>query len=171
VSAHGTYATIDGTPAVSFERRLVHPIDAVWRGITDPAELEHWFPCAVELDLRVGGAMSFDFAPDFTLDGEVLELDPPRRFGFRWGADVLRFELAEEGGGTRLVMVHLLHDEGAPAAAKTAAGWHLCLDALERRLAGKQPGPAPAGVSPEWRERYDEYLAGGVPAGAEVPGA
>ena len=148
MSAHGTYATIDGTPAVRFERHLVHPIDAVWRGITDPAELEHWFPCAVELDLRVGGAMTFDFSPDFSLDGEVLELDPPRRFVFRWGADVLRFELAEEGGGTRLVMVHLLHDEGEPAAAKTAAGWHLCLDALERRLAGEQPGPAPAGVSP-----------------------
>ena len=118
MSAHGTYATIDGTPAVRFERQLVHPIDAVWRGITDPAELEHWFPCAVELDLRVGGAMSFDFAPDFALDGEVLELDPPRRFVFRWGADVLRFELAEEGGGTRLVMVQLLHDEGEPAAAR-----------------------------------------------------
>ena len=100
----------------------------------------------------------------------MLELDPPRRFVFRWGADVLRFELAEEGGGTRLVMVHLLHDEGEPAAAKTAAGWHLCLDALERRLAGEQPGRRRR-ASRRVAERYDEYLAAGVPAGAEVPGA
>ena len=67
-------------------------------------------------------------------------------------------------------MVHVLEEEGEAAAAKTAAGWHLCLDALERRLAGAHEGDAPAGISPQWLERYDEYVAAGLPSGAEVPG-
>jgi len=169
VSEHGTYATIDGVPAVRFERDLSRPIEAVWRAVTDPTELEHWFPCGVELELRVGGPMRFTFTPDLVLDGEVLALEPPRRFAFRWGTDVLRFELAAKGAGTQLVLVQLLHDEGEPSAARTAAGWHLCLDALARRLAGAQPGPAPAGPSPQWHARYDEYVAAGMPAGAEIP--
>ena len=59
----------------------------------------------------------------------------------------------------------MLLTEGAEAAARTAAGWHLCLDAL----AGAA-GAAPDGPSPEWRERYAEYIARGFPAGAPVPG-
>jgi uncharacterized protein YndB with AHSA1/START domain len=170
MSAHGTYTQVDGKPAVRFERDLRHPREAVWRMVTEPAELAHWFPCEVELDLRVGGAMRFVFAPDFELDGEVLECDEPSRFAFRWGRDVLTFALEEHGPGTRLTMVHVLEEEGAPGAAKTAAGWHLCLDALAARLDGTHAGPAPEGASPEWRARYEDYIAAGVPAGAEVPG-
>ena len=33
---HGTYETLDGRPAVRFERRLEHPVDVVWRA-DDPA--------------------------------------------------------------------------------------------------------------------------------------
>ena len=80
MSAHGTYEEEDGRPAVRFQRSLRQPVDAVWRVITDPGELGHWFPCAVELELRVGGPMTFTFAPGETQSGEVLELDPPRVF-------------------------------------------------------------------------------------------
>lgn len=169
MSAHGTYETVDGNPAVRFERRLAYPVEAVWRTITEPAELAHWFPCAVEVELRVGGDMRFIFSPDFALAGEVLELEPPHRFTFLWGKDTLRFELMPHADGTLLTMVHVLDEEGAPAAAKTAAG-HLCLDAMERRLAGSRSGDAPSGPSPEWLARYDEYRAAGVPSGADVPG-
>ena len=170
MSAHGTYTAQDGQPAVRFERELRHPPEAVWRMLTEPAELAHWFPCEVELDVRVGGALRFIFSPDFELDGEVLECEPPSRFAFRWGADVLFFTLYPVTGGTQLEMVHVLNQEGAEGAAKTAAGWHLCLDALEARLDGTHDGPPPEGPSPAWRARYAEYQAAGVPSGAEVPG-
>jgi uncharacterized protein YndB with AHSA1/START domain len=168
MSRHGIYTEVDGHPGVRFERHLKHPVEAVWRSVTDPGELAHWFPCAVELDLRPGGAMRFTFSPDFVLDGEVLELDPPRRFAFRWGTDILRFELTPEDGGTRLVLLHALVEEGREAAAKTAAGWHVCLDALGETVAGRG-GAAPGGPSPEWRAHYDAYVAAGMPSGADVP--
>ena len=98
----------------------------------------------------------------------LRELDPPRRLAFLWGGDLLRFELEPDGDGTRLTLVHVLLDEGADAAARTAAGWHVCLAALERTLAGRAAA-APDGPSPEWRERYAEYVALGFPAGAPVP--
>jgi uncharacterized protein YndB with AHSA1/START domain len=170
MTAHGTYTQVDGKPAVRFERELRHPPETVWRLITDPGELAHWFPCAVELDLRVGGAMRFVFPEDMVLDGEVLTCEPPAAFAFRWGADRLDFTLEPRGAGTLLTLVHVLEEEGAPGAAKTAAGWHLCLDALAARADGAQPGQAPAGPTPEWRERYAEYVAAGVPEGAEIPG-
>ncbi|UGS36499.1 SRPBCC family protein [Capillimicrobium parvum] len=171
MTQHGIYTTVDDRPAVRFDRRLPHPVAAVWRGVTDPGELAHWFPCAVELDgLRPGAAMRFDFGGGFVLDGEVLELDVPRRFAFRWGKDVVRLELDPDGDdATLLSFVHVLHEEGEDAAAKTMAGWHVCLDAMEAALAGAPIAPS-GGPSPERRRRYDEYVAAGVPAGAAIPG-
>jgi hypothetical protein len=54
-------------------------------------------------------------------------------------------------------------------AARDSAGWHVCLDRLERLLAGDQD-PVASGANGEWRELYDEYQRRGAPAGAQVPG-
>lgn len=172
MTAHGTYTTVDDRPAVRFERRLPHPVAAVWHAVTEPGELAHWFPCAVELgELRPGAPLRFDFGEGFTLDGEVLELDPPRLLAFSWGEDRVRIELAPDGAATRLTFLHVLHTEGADAAAKTMAGWHVCLDALEQAVAGTPAEPSPGGPTPDWQRRYDEYVAAGVPSGAAIPGA
>jgi uncharacterized protein YndB with AHSA1/START domain len=169
MSEHGTYETVDGKPAVRFERRLAHPIERVWRSVTEPAELAHWFPSEVSGELRLGGRLRFSFPghelPD--TEGEITELDPPRRLAFWWGTELLRFELERDGDGTLLRLTHVL---SAPdQAARDAAGWHVCLDRLERSLGGEDmtaPGPEPTG---EWQEHYDAYEARGLPTGAEIP--
>jgi uncharacterized protein YndB with AHSA1/START domain len=166
----GTYVELDGRPALRFERRLAHPVDAVWRAVTEPEELAQWFPAAVEVEPRPGGAMAFHFpggeAPDSA--GEVLEHDPPRVFAFRWNDDELRFELEADGGdGCVLRFTHIL--DARDRAARDAAGWHVCLDQLERRLAGAGDGPA-TGPTEDWRGLYEDYVARGLPSGAEIPG-
>jgi uncharacterized protein YndB with AHSA1/START domain len=169
---HGTYQPVDGRPALHFERRLAHPVERVWRAVTEPEELGHWFPNNVEVDLRVGGRMRFVF-PEGTdyppMDGEVLELDPPRRFAFTWGEDELRIELEpiDDGQGCLLRFTDVFVQEDK--AARDAAGWHVCLDTLEKFMAGEdheQPGDRP---SDEWQAHYDEYQRRGVPSGAEIP--
>ncbi len=170
MTARGTYRTIGDAPAVRFERWLPHPVERVWRAVTEPEHLRHWFPCEVDVELRAGGAMRFTYAPDSTDEGEVLEALPPTTFAFRWGKDVLRLELAAHDDGTRLTMTHILNEEGAGSAAKVAAGWELCLDALAEHAAGRHDGPAPGGPSPAWLELYEAYIAAGMPSGAEVPG-
>ena len=167
---HGTYETVDGRPAVRFERRLRHPVETVWRAVTEPDELRHWFPATVSLEPRAGGRIEFASEDSPTTEGEVTAFEPPQRFAFTWGGSFLSIELAPEDGGAacRLTFTHVLEER--EAAARDAAGWHVCLDRLEDRLAGRA-AEAPGGdATEEWREHYDEYRRRGVPEGAPVPG-
>jgi uncharacterized protein YndB with AHSA1/START domain len=169
---YGAYETIENQPALRFERRLSHPVETVWRAITESDELEHWFPSRVEVDeLRLGAEMTFRFenmpldAPS-EMAGRVTEFDPPRRFAFYWGEDHLRFELEPVAGSEDACLLRLtVLLDGREKAARDSAGWHVCLDRLERQLAG-----ADAGGREAWRELYEEYQRRGVPAGAPIPG-
>jgi uncharacterized protein YndB with AHSA1/START domain len=171
----GSYETIERRPALRFERRLSHPIDSVWRAITEPGELEHWFPCLIEVDeLRAGAEMNFRFEHmpldlPSTMTGRVTAFHPPRQFAFDWGEDHLDFELEPIAGedACRLRLTVLLGFR--EKASRDGAGWHVCLDRLERLLGGED-GPAATGASDRWRRLYDEYQRRGVPAGAAIPG-
>ena len=166
---YGTYETIDDRPALTFERRLAHPVPRVWQAVTDPAELAAWFPSAVSGQVAPGGALTFDFPDgDMKLEGEVVEFDPPRRFAFTFGDDVLRIELDAVGDGC-LLRFTCIFDE-SERASRDAAGWHVCLDRLEQHLGGtptQGPGSEP---TPDWRGFYEEYQRRGLPAGAPLPG-
>ena len=62
MNTYGAYDTIENRPALSFERRLSHPVDVVWRAITKSEELEHWFPSRVDVDeFEPGAEMTFTF--------------------------------------------------------------------------------------------------------------
>jgi uncharacterized protein YndB with AHSA1/START domain len=138
-----------------FERHLAHGLDRVWRAVTDPAELEQWFPSAVVYEPRAGASMQFDFGGEHGIDalpGEVLEFDPPRVFAFAWGKDVLRFELAGDERATQLVFTHsFAHEPGKPA--RDAAGWAACWEAFDALLDG---GPKPAGD--RWTAHEQGYV-------------
>ena len=167
--AYGTYEVIDGQPALRFERKLAHSVERVWLAVTEPAELAHWFPHPMTIEMRPGGRVTFASdggMPD--MDGEVKEIDPPHLFAFTWGDDLLRFELEPvDGSGCVLRFTHLLTD--ADRGAMTAAGWTVCLEELEKHLDGK-PAQAPGGEATDrWRKLYEEYQERGVPAGAPIP--
>ena len=166
---YGTYATVDGRPALRFERRLHHPVEAVWRAITDPDELAHWFPARIKPDLRVGGRVSFADEGAAGEEGVVTEVDAPRRFAFRWGGGELRFELEPEddGAACRLRFTHVLPERDM--GAMVAAGWHVCLDLLARRLDGEDTEAPSSEPTPEWRAHDDDYLARGLSSRAPVP--
>jgi uncharacterized protein YndB with AHSA1/START domain len=169
---YGAYETIENRPALRFERRLSHPVEVVWRAITESDQLANWFPSRVEVDeLRPGAEITFRFenmpldAPS-TLTGRVTEFDPPRLFEFYWGEDHLRFELEPSPGAEEDCVLRLtVLLDAREKAARDAAGWHVCLDRLGRQLAGAEPGGRE-----DWRRRYEEYQRRGVPAGAPIPG-
>ena len=68
----GTLETIDGRPALRFERTLAHSVERVWRAISDPAELERWFPAAADWTPATGETFEA-----FGATGEVTEVDAP----------------------------------------------------------------------------------------------
>jgi uncharacterized protein YndB with AHSA1/START domain len=138
--------TTGGQPVLRLERRFAHSPDTVWKAITEPAELAHWFPARVDTALEVGAAMRFTFeGEDESTEGEILEFDPPKVFMFRWNDDVLRMEILPEDTGCRLVFSHTLSEAygGRPAAGRNAAGWDTCLAGLMARLDGR-PARQPA---------------------------
>src|SRR5215217_348875 len=153
-----TLDTIGGKAVLRFERRLAHPPEKVFRAISEPAELEHWFPATVETELRPGAPMTFTLrhmdadAPG----GEVLEVEPPKLLVYTWGDDVLRWEIVPEQGGCRLFFSYTVAPDGMsgglPGSARNAAGWDVCLAALSARLDG---APAP---DTEWFPLFEAYV-------------
>ncbi|MCT2583348.1 SRPBCC family protein [Actinophytocola gossypii] len=147
MTERATLRTIDGRPVLRFERRLRHSPAKVWRAISDPAELAHWFPAEVEAEARPGAPMRFTFpgeaVVDGTWDGEVLEVDPPKVYMFRWNLDVLRFELIPAGDGCLLVFTQTIGGggRGLLGAGRTATGWDTCLAFLAARLDGVPATP------------------------------
>lgn len=151
---------VDARPVLRFERRLRHSVDTVWNAITDPAEMAHWFPTAMRTTLRVGASITFDVGDgvEFLSEGEILELDPPKVYAFRWADSVLRFELIPDADGCLLVFTHTLGGRGTwgdpPSAARQAAGWDGCLELLAARLDGRQKSLD----GPWWLERAEHYV-------------
>jgi uncharacterized protein YndB with AHSA1/START domain len=159
--------TIDGRPALRFERRYRHPVERVWRAVTDPSEVGRWFPSEVVGERQAGAELVFDDddqeagdqeageptrveGPPIT--GRVIAHDPPNVWSVTWGGELLRFELTPDGDGTRLVFTQILSHQSV--AARNGAGWHACLVELDTLL-----GEAPASADDDdWMPLYEDYI-------------
>ncbi len=146
----GILETIDGRPALRFERTLAYPVQRVWRAASEPAELERWFPAAADWTPAIGDTFEAAGEP-----GEVTEVDPPHRLAWTWGGQLYRFELAVQGDGCRLIFVNVIDDRDL--TAQTATGWHTYFSRLEPHLAGEFVSEEVAhGPWAETHERYAE---------------
>jgi len=135
-----TLCTEDGRPTLRIERALRHPVAKVWRALTEPSQLNQWFPFEVETALAVGAEMRFvDKRGGPAGIGTITELDPPRLIGYTWAGDHLRWELSPTPGGSLLVLTHTIADRFG--AASFASGWHVCLDGLESVLVDRPVAP------------------------------
>ncbi len=115
--------------------------EAVWEAITSPDWTERYgYGGRCDFDLRPGGkylgysndGMRAAGAPDIAVQGEVLEVDPPRRLVQTWqmmmdadmaaeGPARLTYEIdPADGGLTRLTVVHEL--ERTPKLALLLSG-------------------------------------------------
>lgn len=146
--AYGTLETIEGRPTLRFERALAYPIERVWRAVSEKAELERWFPAAVDWTPATGETFE---AGGATL--EVTEVDEPRRLAWVFAGQPQSFELTAEEGGCRLVFTHVTDDTAL--AAQTATGWETYLSRLEPHLAGEHVSEEAA--HEKWAETHERY--------------
>ena len=69
----------DGRWQLRFTRTLRQPPEKVWRAITEPDHLAHWFPTTIDGERAAGAGLRFVFpadqAPPF--DGEMIACEPP----------------------------------------------------------------------------------------------
>jgi hypothetical protein len=99
------------------------------------------------------------------IDGDTAEDIPvtvrhaqaPTLLEYSWGTDLLRWELAATGTGTRLTLSHTVEDPDW--LSKVAAGWHICLDVAERLLDGAPIAPIRGEAAREhgWDELSQAY--------------
>ncbi|MEU4389949.1 SRPBCC domain-containing protein [Kribbella sp. NPDC023855] len=134
-----TLTTENGRTVLRMERALRHQPEKVWRALTEPKELDGWFPAAVELDLRLDGPISFTFPDEEANEGAdnagvIRAYEPPRLLEYNWGSEILRWELVPTADGC-LLKLTAIHDD-RPGSASFTAGWIRCLDALDRVLGG-----------------------------------
>jgi uncharacterized protein YndB with AHSA1/START domain len=101
------------------------PAAAVFKALTDAAELVHWFPSVAETDPRPGGTYRFRFdsaehpEQSQTREGTFLDVHPSKRLSYTWRAPLdppgeeaggpetkVEFALNEKVGVTDLVLTH-----------------------------------------------------------------
>ena len=121
-------------------RELRHPPAKVWRALTEPEQLREWAPFDADRSLATVGPMKLSTvgAPTpLVSESTVKRAEAPRVLEYDWGGNDLRWELEPRDGGTRLT---LWHNIDRRFVAMGAAGWHICLDVLDRLIAGKPLG-------------------------------
>ena len=131
----GTLESADNGYRLRFERRYDHGAERVWRALTDPDELAHWFPPGEQL--------------------QVTQSEPPRLLAGTWYGDELRFELRPEGDACLLVFTHTFAER--EKAARDAAGWDRVFVRFDALLRGE---PMSEKESLEgWPEVHERYAA------------
>jgi uncharacterized protein YndB with AHSA1/START domain/uncharacterized protein YciI len=141
--------------------------ERVFRALSDPAERLRWWGSPdtyvvdhCEWELRVGARwVSTGHGADgrsFKVEGEFLEIDPPRRLVQTWITDydggfrtTLSFQLDPAPGGTRLTVRHDGFAGYPGSCTSHARGWEAVLGWLESHVA--PPPTAPTRVPPPTR--------------------
>jgi len=136
---------------LEFVRTFPHPIERVWRAITEPKELARWFIPTTKWDFQEGGAFRFH---DDGFMGEITTIEAPRfiRFGFnpvpgQEPGSFFQYELTPVEGGTRLRFIQYVapgavfpdrpeHRNDVPWAGGNLGGWHEFWEALAAHLDG-----------------------------------
>ncbi|MFQ6155705.1 SRPBCC domain-containing protein [Micrococcus luteus] len=168
----GQYAEIEGRGLVTFIRSYEAGAGQLWNAVATAGGLDGWFPSRVAVDPEAG-TVSFSGDPNAEASsGRILDWEPPNRWAFTWGGDLLEFAVEGTQTAAELTLRNWLADSAT--AARNAAGWHVCLRELERKLGGAPaagPHAAPGAQGPaDWRTLYDGYVAAGLPSGAPIPG-
>jgi uncharacterized protein YndB with AHSA1/START domain len=122
--------------AVVHEATYPHAPERVWRALVDQGELRAWL---MDNDFVpvVGARFTMDCGSIGVVQGEVLDVDPPRRLSYRWtgpfGTTVVTFVLTPVPLGTRVRLEHRgWTDDNRSERDQFDGGWVSKLDELLR---------------------------------------
>jgi uncharacterized protein YndB with AHSA1/START domain len=162
-------STSDPTETVQIYRVYINATpQAIWDAITQPEFTEKYgYGGRGEYELRPGGSyrgwtseeMRQQGAPDLAIDGEVIEVDPPRKLVLTWrmmmdeemaaeGFTRLTYEIEERTGGlTKLTVIHDLTGTtrlgplmaGELEDGGAGGGWTFVLSGLKTLLETGKP--------------------------------
>jgi uncharacterized protein YndB with AHSA1/START domain len=133
------------TLSVVVEREFPHPVEKLWRALTQPHLIEEWL---MKNDFKptVGHRFNLRGAWGGVLDCEVLEVEPHRTLSYTWNfahddpafalKSVVVFTLTATRGGTSLRMEQSgFRPTQRQAYGGAMAGWRENLEKLEQVVA------------------------------------
>lgn len=145
---------------ITLERTMEHSTATLWPALTERAVIGRWAPFSPDRDLDRPGTVSLRQADDLEANanlGKVLTAATQQMLSLNWADDRIDIELAPSPEGTIVRLSHVFAD--ASLAPSMAAGWHICLQALDAVASGIQiplvVGDAAHAVG--WDSLYEEY--------------
>ena len=135
-------------------RELRHSPEKVWQALTDPAQVREWAPFEIDGSLGTAGAtvkLNWLGTPK-PIETTVTRADAPKLLEY----GDMRWELEASGGGTRLTLWHSIDRR---YISWGTAGWHICLDVLDRLVGGTPIGRIVAAdaMKFDWQRLNSEY--------------
>lgn len=121
--------------SVVIERELPHPVEKVWRALTQGPLLEEWL---MKNNFEPVVGHRFEFRADWgAVEGQVLAIEPHKALSYTWEAfglkSVVNFTLTATNVGTHLRMEQAGFRQDQQQAYQGAQfGWQKFLTDLER---------------------------------------
>jgi uncharacterized protein YndB with AHSA1/START domain len=110
---------------IRLERVYPQAPGKVWRALTLPEMVARWWAPG-DIRAEVGHRFEMDMGQWGMQPCEVLEVELERRFSYRFAEPTLNtiitWELAPEGGGTRLTLIHQGFDLDSPVGRRAYEG-------------------------------------------------
>ena len=127
--------------------------EKLWHALTDGDFTErYWFGHRAASDWKVGSLFRFAKQGKPTIEGKVLESDPPRRLAYTWdpcSTDAERertsrvtFDIEPRGKVVKLTVTHDNLDEGGVTFRDISGGWPMVMASLKSLLETGRPLPA-----------------------------
>ena len=142
-------SAVDAANTIVKEISINAPAQRVFDALTDPKKRVQWWgsegkfqATQMESDLRPGGQWSMRGTAmgnrPFVVRGEYRAVEPPRLLEFTWIADwhenepgtIVRFELEEKSGVTRVRLIHW--GFASEKERETYQGWPWLLQLLQK---------------------------------------
>ena len=126
--------------------------EKVWEALTNSEfTRQYWFDTEVRSDWKVGSTYRFSKQGKPSVEGKVLESDPPRRLAYTWdpcSEDARRertsrvtFDLEPRGKVIKLTVTHNNLDEGGKTLRDISGGWPMVIASLKSFLETGKPLP------------------------------
>ena len=132
-------------PENVYEVEIATTPERLWKAITDPEQTrKYWYGALSISDWKVGSRwVSQSEEGEIFLEGEILEIDPPRRLVHSFhvvhepqaaaeAPSRLEFEITPIGGRCRLTVVHT--GRGPATMEYTSGGWETIFGGLKELL-------------------------------------
>jgi len=169
VQTRNDHGVLTEPTTLKIQRLLPGPIERVWAFLTESDLRRQWL-AAGTMEMKLGtpfelvwrndeltdppGQRPADFGEEHRMQCRILELQPPVRLVFTWGASAdVCFGLEQQGSGEVLLTVTHRRVTDRAVLLNVSAGWHAHLDILSARLGGRAPLP----FWDTWRQLHEEY--------------